>query len=257
MIYKIIQIPVPLAESNSTLPDGKLEAYVDLISLGPHVSRVWFSFFNLRSSVHPRYIQILLWSTQIFLILGLECNVMLMKCFLGFTGAKQPFEAVYVSRRKTSIIKAHCSRRENGVQNSLPPLLVILHGGPHSIAQPSFSKTAAFLSALGFSLLHVNYRCSGAVAYHLVSSTRNRAVWITLTFLCHLKLRMRTNMKYWDLSFEILNGAGDQLGLERKLYNPFLEILVGRYDILVCLKWVKWRFQIAILRYWTLHIVNF
>jgi len=83
--------------------------------------------------------------------------------FFEFTGARQPFEAIFVSRRKNSTKKDHCSIHENGTQNSLPPLLVILHGGPHSIAQPSFSKTAAFLSALGFSLLHVNYRCSGAM----------------------------------------------------------------------------------------------
>lgn len=74
-------------------------------------------------------------------------------------GARQAFEAIFVSRKNSSIKKGHRGR-ENGAQNSLPPLLVILHGGPHSIAQPSFSKTAAFLSALGFSLLYVNYRGS-------------------------------------------------------------------------------------------------
>lgn len=38
------------------------------------------------------------------------------------------------------------------------PLIVILHGGPHSISLSSFSKSLAFLSSLGFSLLIVNYR---------------------------------------------------------------------------------------------------
>ncbi|KAG0579472.1 hypothetical protein M758_4G100500 [Ceratodon purpureus] len=95
MFYKIIQIPVPPAESNNTLTEG----------------------------------------------------------------ARQPFEVIFVSRMNSYIKKGYRGR-ENGAQNSLPPLLVILHGGPHSIAQPSFSKPAAFLSALGFSLLHVNYRGS-------------------------------------------------------------------------------------------------
>ncbi|KAI3854713.1 hypothetical protein MKX03_028091 [Papaver bracteatum] len=40
------------------------------------------------------------------------------------------------------------------------PLIVILHGGPHSILLTNFSKNYAFLCTLGYSLLIVNYRGS-------------------------------------------------------------------------------------------------
>lgn len=70
-------------------------------------------------------------------------------------GSGQPFEAIYVS--PTGSINPPTD--EAGV-GSIPPLVVVLHGGPHSVSQTSFSRNAAFLSALGFSLLHVNYRGS-------------------------------------------------------------------------------------------------
>ncbi|XWS08891.1 hypothetical protein CRYUN_Cryun40dG0039300 [Craigia yunnanensis] len=60
-------------------------------------------------------------------------------------GAAKPFEAIFVSSKK----------------NDAPdPLIVILHGGPHSVSLSSFSKSLAFLSSIGFSLLIVNYRGS-------------------------------------------------------------------------------------------------
>lgn len=68
-------------------------------------------------------------------------------------GSGQPFEAIFVSP------KVNSSTDEARIE-SVPPLVVCLHGGPHSVSQTSFSRNAAFLSALGFSLLHVNYRGS-------------------------------------------------------------------------------------------------
>ncbi|XWS13756.1 hypothetical protein CRYUN_Cryun36dG0065600 [Craigia yunnanensis] len=60
-------------------------------------------------------------------------------------GAAKPFEAIFVSSKK----------------NDAPdPLIVILHGGPHSVSLSSFSKSLAFLSSIGYSLLIVNYRGS-------------------------------------------------------------------------------------------------
>ncbi|KAK1592353.1 hypothetical protein Q3G72_023490 [Acer saccharum] len=40
------------------------------------------------------------------------------------------------------------------------PLIVLLHGGPHYFWTSSFSKSSAFLSSIGYSLLIVNYRGS-------------------------------------------------------------------------------------------------
>ncbi|TYH03977.1 hypothetical protein ES288_A09G262100v1 [Gossypium darwinii] len=60
-------------------------------------------------------------------------------------GAARSFEAIFVSSK---------------VNNAPDPLIVVLHGGPHSVSLSSFSKSLAFLSSLGFSLLIVNYRGS-------------------------------------------------------------------------------------------------
>ncbi|KAM6566382.1 hypothetical protein CsatA_025510 [Cannabis sativa] len=62
-------------------------------------------------------------------------------------GAKKPFEAVFVSSK---------TRRND----SCEPLIVMLHGGPHTTSVTSFSKSLAFLSSNGFNLLIVNYRGS-------------------------------------------------------------------------------------------------
>ncbi|EPS67862.1 hypothetical protein M569_06906, partial [Genlisea aurea] len=62
-------------------------------------------------------------------------------------GAKLPFEAIYVSSKLK-------------IGNSCAPLIVIIHGGPHSVAVTSFSKSSAFLASLGYNLLIVNYRGS-------------------------------------------------------------------------------------------------
>ncbi|XP_019059085.1 PREDICTED: acylamino-acid-releasing enzyme isoform X2 [Tarenaya hassleriana] len=62
-------------------------------------------------------------------------------------GAKKPFEAIYVSSNS----------KKNG---KCDPLIVVIHGGPHSVSPCSFSKSLAYLSSLGNSLLIVNYRGS-------------------------------------------------------------------------------------------------
>ncbi|KAK2647146.1 hypothetical protein Ddye_022341 [Dipteronia dyeriana] len=62
-------------------------------------------------------------------------------------GAKKPFEAIFVSSK---------SKRDGACD----PLVVLLHGGPHSVWTSSFSKASAFLSSIGYSLLIVNYRGS-------------------------------------------------------------------------------------------------
>lgn len=62
---------------------------------------------------------------------------------LAESGAQDPFEAILVRCGKPSA-----------------PLILVLHGGPHSVSTTCFSRTAAFLSALGFNLFHVNYRGS-------------------------------------------------------------------------------------------------
>ncbi|KAJ6903563.1 hypothetical protein NC651_020903 [Populus alba x Populus x berolinensis] len=55
-------------------------------------------------------------------------------------GACKPFEAIFVSRQS----------KKNDVCD---PLIVVLHGGPHSVSLSGFAKSYAFLSSLGYSLL--------------------------------------------------------------------------------------------------------
>ncbi|KMT01413.1 hypothetical protein BVRB_9g214220 [Beta vulgaris subsp. vulgaris] len=62
-------------------------------------------------------------------------------------GASKPIEAIFVS-----------GRREKN--ESCNPLIVVLHGGPHSVSTTGFSRALAFLSSIGYSLLIVNYRGS-------------------------------------------------------------------------------------------------
>ena len=72
------------------------------------------------------------------------CNIFI---FLGCAspGALKPFEAIFVSSKK----------EKNEVCD---PMIVVLHGGPHSVSTSGFSKSLAFLSSIGYSLLIVNYR---------------------------------------------------------------------------------------------------
>lgn len=83
--------------------------------------------------------------------LRLHCfRGILIKLFRSITfyfvlGARKPFEAIYVSSKS----------RKPEVQD---PLIVVLHGGPHTVLLASFAKSLAFLSSVGYSLLIVNYR---------------------------------------------------------------------------------------------------
>lgn len=77
--------------------------------------------------------------------------------FLLTEGAKQPFEVIFVSSRFSS----ESESKENAFrEDACNPLIVILHGGPHSTSLTSFSRTQAFLSSMGYNLLYVNYRGS-------------------------------------------------------------------------------------------------
>ncbi|KAK4586245.1 hypothetical protein RGQ29_023433 [Quercus rubra] len=62
-------------------------------------------------------------------------------------GASKPFEAIFVSSNSKK-------------SDTCDPLIVFLHGGPHTVSLSSFSKSLAFLSSIGFNLLIVNYRGS-------------------------------------------------------------------------------------------------
>lgn len=62
-------------------------------------------------------------------------------------GASKPIEAILVSAKKEK-------------NESCNPLIVVLHGGPHSASTTGFSKSLAFLSSIGYNLLIVNYRGS-------------------------------------------------------------------------------------------------
>ncbi|XP_050219086.1 acylamino-acid-releasing enzyme-like isoform X2 [Mercurialis annua] len=62
-------------------------------------------------------------------------------------GASKPFEAILVSSNS----------KKNDASD---PLIVMLHGGPHSVTLSNFSKNLAFLSSIGYNLLIVNYRGS-------------------------------------------------------------------------------------------------
>ncbi|XP_057818724.2 acylamino-acid-releasing enzyme 1 isoform X1 [Cryptomeria japonica] len=72
-------------------------------------------------------------------------------------GARQPFEAIFVSSKCFGNDE---SQEETTMKEACNPLIVVLHGGPHSTSLTSFSRAYTFLSSLGFNLLHVNYRGS-------------------------------------------------------------------------------------------------
>ncbi|XP_021753083.1 acylamino-acid-releasing enzyme-like [Chenopodium quinoa] len=81
------------------------------------------------------------------LLSPLQFSIMKVPVRDGSEGASKPIEAIFVS-----------AKREKS--DSCNPLIVVLHGGPHSVATTGFSKSLAFLSSIGYNLLIVNYRGS-------------------------------------------------------------------------------------------------
>lgn len=85
------------------------------------------------------------------LVLSLQFSILKIpiKDVSGFLteGATKPFEALFVS--------SNTKKRD-----ACDPLIVVLHGGPHSVSLTTFSKSLAFLASIGNSLLIVNYRGS-------------------------------------------------------------------------------------------------
>ncbi|OIW07711.1 hypothetical protein TanjilG_19654 [Lupinus angustifolius] len=85
------------------------------------------------------------------LLSSLQCTILKIPvkdvCDGLTRGASKPFEAIFVT---------------SGSKNKdvLNPLIVILHGGPQDVSLSHFSKSWAFLSSAGYSLLIVNYRGS-------------------------------------------------------------------------------------------------
>lgn len=77
----------------------------------------------------------------------------LIRVDFNIAGPKPSIEVIYVSPRIF-----HSKQPQGAKKSDVPPLIVVLHGGPHSVSQTTYSRPLVFLSALGFSLLHVNYR---------------------------------------------------------------------------------------------------
>ncbi|XP_020591704.1 acylamino-acid-releasing enzyme 1 isoform X2 [Phalaenopsis equestris] len=72
-------------------------------------------------------------------------------------GARRPFEAIFISH---SSCESKETWQENKKDDVRSPLIVIIHGGPHSVFSTTYAKSVAFLSSLGYNLLLVNYRGS-------------------------------------------------------------------------------------------------
>ncbi|KAL8162770.1 hypothetical protein V2J09_014259 [Rumex salicifolius] len=80
-------------------------------------------------------------STEVHsLVSALECSILKIPVNNisenSAQGANQPFEAIFVSSKE----------KKNDVHD---PLIVVLHGGPHSAYPTAFSKPLAFLSSIG------------------------------------------------------------------------------------------------------------
>ncbi|CAI5979169.1 unnamed protein product [Closterium sp. NIES-65] len=79
-------------------------------------------------------------------------------------GAKQPFEAIFVRRQPEAAAAPPPAGSKvapaPAAPAALPPLLVVPHGGPHGVSTTNFVMPYAYLCALGYAVLHVNYRGS-------------------------------------------------------------------------------------------------
>jgi hypothetical protein len=77
-----------------------------------------------------------------------------METALVSIGAQLPFDAVLVESTSGSS------------SSGTAPLLLAPHGGPHSAIPTSWIMSYAFLAALGFKVLHVNFRWSQQLSLH-------------------------------------------------------------------------------------------
>ncbi|RXH70666.1 hypothetical protein DVH24_013412 [Malus domestica] len=87
------------------------------------------------------------------------------------------------------------------LNDSFDPLIVILHGGPHSVSLSSYSKSLAFLSSIGFSLLLVNYR------------TWMMCWWLSITSLTRGFASCIKNCSSWWFSWRLSDNSLDWPGL--------------------------------------------
>ncbi|GJP44976.1 hypothetical protein CLOM_g4369 [Closterium sp. NIES-68] len=79
-------------------------------------------------------------------------------------GAKQAFEAIFVRRQPEVAATPPAAGGKvapaPAAPAAPPPLLVVPHGGPHGVSTTNFVMPYAYLCALGYAVLHVNYRGS-------------------------------------------------------------------------------------------------
>lgn len=69
--------------------------------------------------------------------------------------------------------------------SSLPPLIVVPHGGPHSCTPTSFIPSYAYLCAKGYAILHVNYRGSSGFGQRALESLPGNVGTLDVEDLVH------------------------------------------------------------------------
>jgi len=79
--------------------------------------------------------------------------------------SEHQFEAIIVlpePGRDTSHILSEHKSEQNQEKSSLPPLIVMPHGGPHSSNSTGFLTSVAYYALAGFAVLMINYRGSSS-----------------------------------------------------------------------------------------------